>query len=748
MQTSILVITKIAISFVALFVLPFILVAFKIFRQQDKLYQIYVSMIIGLFSSMAVAYLLAVFGLFDKINFLILYASVVMVANLYFRRSTRKRKIGSKLKLTGGVVLLLFALAIGTYMRLYDSLQHISLGSADFYWHLQFLKNAAAGQFFASYPRGYHIILTLIYFVSNIDFFAMARFAGPFFGIVSIGAVYCSMKHMFGYKAAVFATLFYSGFAVFNYLTIEEMGFFPQGFGFLLVPLIICFVLELVNDFKEGRFRRRNILVYVFTVFLLSLVAPYAMLQMSYILLLVLFVSLAFHAQIRRSFKNVVVLVALSLLGVGIVLSYYGTLAKFRNIQLTVRTYDDTRIVSLPAEEESPEKTVSEGTEKTVSEGTKPGDEGRTVWEKKTGPASNSSIVRDSWEIAKSLLYIKRLRMPVPFPLSLGAYGGLLVSFFVLLFSMIKKRLELFTISAFTFLSGVSCMTGILELPTYQGRAGWYFMLGSIWLGGIGVKRFYDQELIRDIFHLFKRVNPLRITDKGMNTKQSRGSLIYFMVTLSGLVGYLVVTRVLGLIRLSPIRDVSLLVLIPILIFAVGRKKIDILSGERVSPSFSEKTRLYLSLHKILVVVGILVVMLYPLPRPPEYNFRYYHRSMNEDDFIRVVQEVKDKHPLSEVKLFFDHDIVLAATRKTKNMVYPQNIEIAEVQDILSGIGDKRYNFLLLDRRKEKSESFKNIMEWISVYKEQHNNVRVFYESKNIVVYLIQDYDTLDSSKN
>ena len=140
--------------------------------------------------------------------------------------------------------------------------------------------------------------------------------------------------------------------------------------------------------------------------------------------------------------------------------------------------------------------------------------------------------------------------------------------------------------------------------------------------------------------------------------------------------------------------------------------------------------------------------MLYPLPKPPEYNFRYYHRSINEDDFVKVVQKVKDKYPLSEVRMFFDNDIVRGATRKAKNMVYPQTIEIAETEDILSGIGDKRYNFLFLDCGKKKSEFLKNIREWISMHKQQHNNVRVFYDSENIVVYLIENYNVSDSNRN
>ncbi|GAJ20622.1 unnamed protein product, partial [marine sediment metagenome] len=67
---------------------------------------------------------------------------------------------------------------------------------------------------------------------------------------------------------------------------------------------------------------------------------------------------------------------------------------------------------------------------------------------------------------------------------------------------------------------------------------------------------------------------------------------------------------------------------------------------------------------------------------------------------------------------------------------------------IFSGIGEKRYNFLFLDWGKEKSESLKNIREWISIYKEQHNNVRVFYDSERIVVYLIENYKVPDSNKN
>jgi len=224
------------------------------------------------------------------------------------------------------------------------------------------------------------------------------------------------------------------------------------------------------------------------------------------------------------------------------------------------------------------------------------------------------------------------------------------------------------------------------------------------------------------------------------------------------LISYLVIIRALGLLRLNPVRETSFLLLIPVMIFIVSRKKRDILSGQRVPYCFPENARLYVSLHKTLVLTVVLVMMLYPLPKPPEYNFRYYHRSLNEDDFVKVVQKVKGKYPLSEVKMFFDNDIIRGATRKTKNMVYPQIIEIfnstsyriakenatpgsAETEDILFRIGDKRYNFLFLSGGKEKSEFLKNVREWISMYKQQHNNVRVFYDSEKIVVYLIENYD-------
>jgi len=740
MQTPILIIVKIVISFTALFVLPFILVTFKIFHQKDKLFSIYISMIIGLFSSVALVYLLAVFNAFNKINFLISYGSIILVSNLYFLRQTKQPITSFKWRLTSGFVLLLFAFGIGSYMRLYDPLRHVSLGSCDFYWHLEFFKNTAAGRIFVSYPRGYHIILTLIHYLSNIDSYAIARFAGAFFGIISIGAVYCLMKHVFGNKSAIFATLFYSGFSLFNYLTIEEIGFFPQGFGFVLIPFLIYFALELVNNFKEGSIRKRNILVFIFAVFLLSLIAPYVMLQMTYILGLILFFSLAFHAGIRRSFKKVAALFVLFSLGIGIVLSYYTALAKFRNVELGVRTYDEAKIVK------------SLGARgplwKVVAESVKSPDRMRAVSKKMAETTKGTSILGGKWEIIKTLLYIKRVRIPVPFPLSLGVYSGLLLSFFVLVFSIIKRRLELFAIGTFIFLFGVSCMTGILELPYYQGRSGWYFMLGSIWLGGIVVKRFYDQELIRDIFHMFKEVIPSRITNKAKSIKKSKASLIYLILTLSGLASYLVIIWALGLLRLNPIREISLLLLVPITIFVVSKKKRDILSGERVPDRFSEKVRLYVSLHKTLVLTVVLVTMLYPLPKPPEYNFRYYHRSINEDDFVKVVQKVKDSYPLSEVKMFFDNDIVRGATRKTKNMVYPQKIEIAETANILSGIGEKRYNFLFLDWGKEKSESLKNVREWLSMYKEERNNVRVFYDSENIVIYLIENYEVSGPNKN
>lgn len=720
MQISILVIFKIAISFTVLFVLPFILVTARIFHQEDKLFQIYVSMIIGLFISTALVYLLAAFGLFNKTNFLLSYGSLILIANIYFLRQVKHWRINFKLKLTGGFVLLLFAFAIGIYMRTYDPLKHISLGSGDFYVHLQFIKETAGGHIFSSYPRGYHIVLALVNFILNIDFYALARFAGAVFGIISIGAVYCLMRQVFGKKAAVFATLFYSGLSFLNYLTIEEIGLFAQGFGFVLIPFAVYFALGLVNDFKEGALQRRNILLFVFIVFLLGLISPYAMLETSYFLYILLFFSIILHSSIRkhirRFFKNVTVLIILFSLGMLIVLSYYTFLREFRQLGIRLPTYEESKVVRLI-------------------------EEGESEWKAMEESATLADWTTNKWEIAKNLLRVKGLRVPVEFPLSIGVYVGLLLSLFIVVFSIRKKRVELFAISAFTLFFGVSCITGILEFPLYQGRAGWYFMLGAVWLGGIIAKRFYDQELMRDVLHTFKKVIPLPITNKAKSINKSKASLLYVILTLSGLASYLVVVWVFGLLRANPIRDVSLLLFVLIAIFLVGRKKRDVISGERVSSRFPENARLSLSLHKILVLTAVLVVMLYPMPKPPEYNFRYYHRSINEDDFIKVVQEIKDRYPLSEAKLFLDDDIVRGAAGKTKNIMYPQNIEMVATQDILSGMGDKRYSFLFLDYEKEESDSFKNMREWVSIYEEEHNPVRVFYNSENIVVYLIENYD-------
>jgi hypothetical protein len=629
-------------------------------------------------------------------------------------------------------------------MRLYDPMKHISLGTIDFYRHLGLLKQTVAGYIFTSYPKGYHIILTLIYFVSSVDFYTIVRFAGAFFGIISIGAVYCFTKQVFSEKSAIFATLFYSGFTLFNYLTVEQTGSFPQGFGFVLIPFLVYFALELINNFKESNVLKRNILVFIFIVFLLSLISPYAMLQMSYILYFLLFFTIAFHPSIRKHirqfFRNTVALFLLFSLGILIVFSYYAIILKFRNEEVHLAVYNEPKVARLIKK-------------------------GKSKWDAMREGITLTNWTTNKWAITKALLRMKRLRVPVEFPLSIAVYVALLLSLFVLIISIRKRNLEFFAISVFVFLYGVSSITGILEFPKYSGRSGWYFMLGSILLGGIILKRFYNQELMRDISHILRRVTPLRIANIANSIKESKISLIYALLTLSILISYLAVIYVFGLCRLSLARDLLFLLLIPIMIYIVSEKRRDILSGEIEPYSLHKNTRFYNSLHKSLVLTVVFVVILCPLPRPPEYNFRYYHRGVNEDDFVKVVQKVKDKYPLSEVKMFFNSDIVYRAREKTGNMVHPQHIEIAKIDDILnfspketsetallkgedeekskfiilSRMGDKRYNFLFFDCRKEKSDFLNELRKWISMYKEQHNNLRLFYDSERIMVCLIEN---------
>ncbi len=725
MGASVLVVFRIAVSFALLFILPFILVSFKIFHDKDKLFQAYVSMVIGLFTSIGLVYLLAIFGAFNKINFLVSYGLIIVVFNLYFLRKIRQPKISFKLRLTPPLLLLLFAFGIGSYMRLYDPMKHISLGTIDFYRHLTFLQEALAGHIFTSYPKVYHAILALMYFVSSVDSYAMVRFGGAFFGILSIGAVYCFMKQVFGQKSAIFAVLFYSGFTILNLLTVEQTGSFPQGFGFVLIPLLVYFALELMNNFKENKVVKRNILVFIFVVFLLSLISPYVTLQMSYLLYFLLFFAIAFHPDIRKHTRRflgrTVALIVLFSLGMIIVFSYYVILLEFRGEGIYLPIYDESRIAGLI-------------------------EEGETRWDAMGEGIMLGDWTNNKWAITKALLRMKKLQVPVEFPLSIGVYVMLLLGLLVIVRSIRRRSPKFFAISVFILLYGISSITGILEFPKYSGRSGWYFMLGSIWLGAIMLKRFYNQELMRDIFHILRRVTPLRIVDRVKSIKESRISLIHAVLTLSILASYLAVVYAFGLYRSNLIRDLLFLLLIPTMVYVASKKRRDILSGELEPYSLHKNTRSYGSLHKSLVLAVVFVVMLYPLPRPPEYNFRYYHRGLNEDDFVKVLQEVKDEYPLSEVKMFFDSDIVYRAWEKTIRLVYPQSIKTARIDDVLSysqketsETALKRYNFLFLDRKKEKSGSLNGIMEWIFTYKEEHNKVRLFYDSQRIAVYLLEN---------
>jgi len=715
MGLSFLIIFEIISSIVILFILPFILVASKVFPQQDKLFQIYVSMIIGLFISVALVYLLSVFNVFNKVNFLVVYSLIVLVFNVYLLGKIKQIRISFKFKLNFTFLLLLFVLCIGSYMRLYDPVEHIALGNVDFYKHLYFLKNTASGGVFASYPRGLHIILALIYFVSNVNFYDIIRFAGALFGILSIGAVYCFMKQTFGKGAGIFATLFYSGFTIFNLLNVEQTGSWPTGFCFLLIPLLFYFALRLISNFRENNVEKRNLLMFIAIVFLISLIAPYVMLQMSYILDFMLFFSIAFYPNIKRYFKKI------------------GTLI------ISMPVYDETKI--------------AEALEGVNEVGNK--------WEIMEENVKSINGINNKWEIIKGILYMKRFRIPVSFPLSIGVYIGLLLSALVVVFGSIRRNLKYSTVGIFTFLFGISCLTGMLELPRYRGRAGWYFMLGSVWLGGIVGKRFYEQKLIRDALQFLRKVIPLKIVNKIESIEKSKASLIYPVVTLSILAGYLVIVWGAGLCKFNLIRGILFLLLILGAVFIMVKRQKSVLSEEKLLYSSNPNKSRYANLHKVLVSAAILVAMLHPLPKPPEYNFRYYHRSVNEDDFVKVVLKIKDEYPVSKVEMFFDDDIVYSAKGKVKNILYPQKIKIGEPTDILnffqreftnkesfkSGdnkkivsfeVENKKYNFLFLEQGKEKSETIKNIKRWISLYKQYHNKANVFYESENIVVYLIQ----------
>lgn len=125
-------------------------------------------------------------------------------------------------------------------LRSIDGLASASLGQSDAYTHLQFLRDVVQNGEIRNivYPPGYSWVLALPVMVFNLDAYMVARYVGPFFGVMLVATVYLlGSRHR--KTTGLSAAFLVAACPAFYPLVKTGMGAFANQLGLFLLPLAL-----------------------------------------------------------------------------------------------------------------------------------------------------------------------------------------------------------------------------------------------------------------------------------------------------------------------------------------------------------------------------------------------------------------------------------------------------------------------------------------------------------------------------
>lgn len=138
-------------------------------------------------------------------------------------------------------------------LRGMDGITHSSLGQSDAYSHLQFLRDVLTGGQIRNivYPPGYSWCLALPVLTFNLDPYLVARYVGPFFGLLLVLTLYLMGRRHSG-SAGCFAAVLAATCPLLYPLVKTGMGAFANQMGIFLAAAGLLLYL-MIQDTNEQR---------------------------------------------------------------------------------------------------------------------------------------------------------------------------------------------------------------------------------------------------------------------------------------------------------------------------------------------------------------------------------------------------------------------------------------------------------------------------------------------------------------
>ncbi|MEI6789008.1 MAG: hypothetical protein WCL49_11085 [bacterium] len=231
-------------AFAAVYIIPPLLVVGRLRLFTDRTTLFVVSAGLGLTSQALLGFIWNHFmersPALEGILYFLFWLTTSLIL-LVWRKNTSPEINNQQSTINNLLPLILLAAVI---LRSIDALTHASLGQSDAYTHLQFLRDAVQNGTIRNfvYPPGYSWVLALPVMTFHLDAYLVARYVGPFFGVLMVATLYLLGRrhsHPAGLLAAFFAAV-----CPFLYPLIKTgMGAFANQLGLYLLPLALLLYL-------------------------------------------------------------------------------------------------------------------------------------------------------------------------------------------------------------------------------------------------------------------------------------------------------------------------------------------------------------------------------------------------------------------------------------------------------------------------------------------------------------------------
>lgn len=482
MLTEFLSLTGVTVSLISLYIVPFLPFSFFLLIKEHWPTRILAALVLGLSVQSIAGFFwghivgklpygeMWLFALLAAVFF-----STGIIACLFKKnvRLVQKRALWDYLPL----IILIAAFLV----RSIHPVQVAYLGQSDAYTHLNYLHSVAEKGYLFNpvYPSGYHWILALPVLIFSFDPYVMARYAGAFFGVGLVLAIYVLLEKSIDQKTALFGSFCAAAFPPMTLLMKTGVGAFANQLGLLYVPVIILCYSVCVSSRKVQAIWQGGLLLSVSG---LAVAVP--------MMLLHVFLLMALE-RLLILFRSPEKWLGITLRNIGLVLPAVCLLIFHLSQAGAGHRFQTAEIMTQYGGKNQPlVENITKKVEKAVQD--------YTPVHKKTA----SLIVESPYaKLIVDFLTIKRNGFGNAL---LNGIGGILAVLFFLfaVYGLVKRQSSFLFIGLWGCLTSVQAATGLFQFSAYQ-REGWSLLLATCCLTGIFARMVYELGAENLFFRFF-----------------------------------------------------------------------------------------------------------------------------------------------------------------------------------------------------------------------------------------------------